>query len=224
MPLADHHLRRRPIASREHPLAKRVAARLAAAGISPNVISLLGMVASLVGGGALAATNHVSLPWPLFILGGAMMQMRLLANMFDGMVAIEGKRASPVGALYNEVPDRVSDSAFFIGMGYAFGGLPSLGYQAALVAVATAYVRAEGCVAGAPQEYCGPMAKPHRMALATCACLLAAFTPPAWLASFEWLGGSGIMAITLGIIIVGCVVTIVRRLARIASALRRSAS
>lgn len=149
-----------------------------------------------------------------------MMQVRLLANLFDGMVAIEGGRASPVGELYNEVPDRVSDTAFFVGMGHALGGIPELGYWAAILAVMTAYVRAAGGVAGGPQEYCGPMAKPQRMAIGTLGCLLAAVIPTAWLPRVEWLPGAGIMTLVLAIIVVGSLVTIVRRLARIAAALR----
>jgi len=65
--------------------------------------------------------------------------------------------------LYNEIPDRVSDAAICIGAGYGSGSLPELGYVAAVVALFVAYVRAQGAVAGAPQEFCGPMAKPQRM-------------------------------------------------------------
>jgi len=221
---ADQRPRRRPIASREHPLAKRVATALCAAGVSPNFISMAGMVASLAGGVALAATNHLSPSWPWFVVAATLMQIRLLANMFDGMVAIQGSHASLVGDLYNEVPDRVSDTAFFVGMGYALGGSPTLGYQAAILAVMTAYVRAAGGVAGGPQEYCGPMAKPQRMALATCACLLAAVIPPSWIPQTGTLPSAGIMAIALAMVIVGSIVTIVRRLGRIAKALRAGTS
>ena len=60
-----------------------------------------------------------------------LIQLRLAANMFDGMVAIETGKASPTGAIYNEIPDRVSDAAMFLGAGYAAGGQPPLGYRAA---------------------------------------------------------------------------------------------
>jgi len=181
------------------------------------------MLASLAGGIALALTRSLEPAWPLFLLGAAMMQIRLLANMFDGMVAIQTSQASPIGGLYNEVPDRVSDAAFFIGMGYAIGGIPELGYSAALLAVMTAYVRSEGAVAGAHQEYCGPMAKPHRMAIGTCGCVLAACLPPAWIPACDLVPGAGIMAATLAIIALGCLVTIMRRLGKIATALREGA-
>jgi phosphatidylglycerophosphate synthase len=86
------------------------------------------------------------------VLAAVGVQLRLLANMFDGMVAIETGRTSAVGELYNEVPDRVSDTAVLVGAGYAAGGCPVLGYVAALLAVFIAYVRAQGRVAGASQE------------------------------------------------------------------------
>lgn len=218
------HPPRRPIASREHALAKRVATALASAGVSPNAISIAGMLASVAGGIALALTRSTEPTWPLFLFGAAMMQARLLANMFDGMVAIQTSRASPIGGLYNEIPDRVSDAAFFVGMGYAAGGVPELGYGAAILAIMTAYVRSEGAVAGGHQEYCGPMAKPHRMALGTCACLLAAGTPTTWIPQWKAVPDAGIMAVTLAIILLGCLVTILRRLGKIAAALRASES
>ena len=178
------------------------------------------MIAAILGGISLAMTNHFSHVWQLFIFGGLMMQARLLANMFDGMVAIQTAKASPVGALYNEIPDRVSDAAFFIGAGYANGGIPELGYWATIMAILTAYIRSEGKVAGAHQEFCGPMAKPQRMATATIACVLAAFVPHTWTPSFGAFPNAGIMSIALVIISIGSAITIVRRLVKIATALR----
>ena len=91
--------------------------------------------------------------------------------MLDGMVAVVSGRASKVGELYNEVPDRVSDAAVFIGAGYAWGGNVALGYVATILAIFTACVRAAGKIAGAPNEFCGPMAKQHRMLVITVACV-----------------------------------------------------
>ena len=147
-------------------------------------------------------------------------QLRLTANMLDGMVALASGRASKVGELYNEVPDRVSDAAVFIGAGYAWGGNVSLGYIATILAIFTAYVRAAGKIAGAPNEFCGPMAKQHRMLVITIACLYSTFIPRPWqslrLNDFD----VGVMSFALFLIIVGCVITVVRRLNRIARPLK----
>ncbi len=100
--------------------------------------------------------------------------------MLDGMVAIASGKASRLGELYNELPDRVSDVAIVIGAGYAMGGIAVLGYVAACVAVLTAYVRAVGKAAGASSLFIGPMAKPHRMFVLTVVGALMAVLPGSW--------------------------------------------
>ena len=214
---------RRPIATRERRFAQAIAHRMARAGINPNSISVSGMLFGIAAGAALSFADASSLSGRLlFFLGALLIQLRLLANLFDGMVAIERGVASPVGELYNEVPDRVSAPFILIGFGYAAASNPVLGYWAAVLALFTAYVRAEGRVAGAPQQFCGPMAKQHRMALVTIAAVYMALAPlgwqPAWGAQ-EW----GIPAFVLLVIVIGSAVTAVRRLVRSARALRRGA-
>ncbi len=217
---------RRPIAARDWRFSQRVAAELARRGCSPNGISVAGAVFAIIGGFALAATSlpavseHGPVVRVLFFVGAVMMQLRLQCNLYDGMVAIATGKASPVGELYNDVPDRISDSAFFIGAGYALGGDVVLGYAAALVAMFTAYVRALGKAGGAPQEFCGPMAKPHRMALLTVVAVYLALAPQAWQPAIGSGGRYGLLAIALGIIVLGGLWTVVRRLQRIAANLR----
>jgi phosphatidylglycerophosphate synthase len=212
---------RRPIASRDNPLSIRVAAWLAGRGISPNAISCAGMVAGMMAGGAFAATVLPGWDRLFFLLAALFMQMRLLANMFDGMVALQTNRASPVGELFNEIPDRVSDAAIFIGAGYAATSLPELGYLAACVALFVAYVRAEGKVAGAHQEFCGPMAKQQRMLVMTLVAIYLGVAPHAWQPSLALVPQAGLMAGGLATVICGGVWTAFRRLRRIARALRK---
>lgn len=214
---------RRPIAARRWPLWQHTAKWLARRGVSPNGISLTGMCCGIVAGTALAATAHVSDWERIAWLAGAMfIQLRLLANLLDGMVAVESGRASPVGELYNEVPDRVSDTAILVGTGYAIGGDVVLGYLAACAALFTAYVRAMGKAAGAPQEYCGPMAKQHRMALLTVVALYCGLTPANWQPTWGDPPSQILAAASLLIIAIGSVLTAIRRLLRIAANLRRS--
>jgi len=177
------------------------------------------MVFGLSAGAAFAATSFAgSMPLQrgLWIAGAVLVQMRLLANMFDGMVAIESGRASPLGELFNEVPDRISDSAVLIGLGYSPHATPAFGFAAALLAMSTAYIRAAGKVAGAPQEFCGPMAKQQRMFLATIAALFLAASPVAW----QVISGISIADLVLLIIILGSFLTGLRRLGRICRALK----
>ncbi len=159
---------RRPIAARSSALARYAAAWLAKSGISPNAISLLSIVFAVAGAGALL---WMPSPWgPLLCAVG--IQARLLCNLFDGMVAVEGGKGTPAGALYNEVPDRIADSAFLVALGYA-AGHGWLGWLAALLAAATAYIRTLGGALGQAQDFRGPMAKQQRMAAMTLACVLA---------------------------------------------------
>lgn len=210
---------RRPIASRERQISKRLAQVLAMRGISPNAISTAGMVCGIAAGVALAATSVSDWQRPLFLAAAVLMQLRLLANMLDGMVAVNSGCASPVGELFNEIPDRVSDTAAFVGAGYASGSHPVLGYVAALLALFVAYIRAEGKVAGAHQEFCGPMAKPQRVFVLTVTALYCGLAPHVWQPSWESMG---VPALGLAVIILGEVATVWRRLRKIAKALRET--
>lgn len=179
----------------------------------------------MLGGACLAGTQwpgaHVRWAW---LAGAVLAQLRLLANLFDGMVAVHRQVASPMGELYNEVPDRVSDTALFVGLGYAAGGSPLWGWAAALVAVFAAYVRAAVKVAGAPQDYCGPMAKPQRMAVLIALGVYLAVAPPSWQPVREFGGHTyGLAAAALVVIALGGLLTAVRRLRRAAGRLQRQA-
>ena len=213
---------RRPIAARQRPFWIRTSQRLAQRGVTPNAISLTGMNASICAGIALAATSRVPAgARALWFFAAVLVQLRLICNLLDGMVAIESGKRTPAGELYNEVPDRVSDAATFIGLGFAAGAVPTLGYIAAILAFFVAYIRAAARVAGAPQDYSGPMAKQHRMFLVTVLGVYMAFTPTDWqpIMSHRW----GIPAGALSIIILGSLLTAWRRLARAASFLNSAA-
>jgi phosphatidylglycerophosphate synthase len=213
------HGDRRPIATRNRKWAQAATVWLASRNVSPNAISIAGMCACIVGGIALAATSiaYDRILWIIAALGA---QLRLTANMLDGMVALASGRASKTGELYNEVPDRISDAAVFIGAGFAWGGNIALGYIATILSIFTAYIRATGKIAGTPNEFCGPMAKQHRMFVITLICLYAAFTPRSWQMITFNDSQIGLMTVALVIIIAGCEITVIRRLSRIARVLK----
>jgi phosphatidylglycerophosphate synthase len=212
---------RRPLTTRRKRWPHIMAGLLARRRISPNSISIAGLAFGVIAGGLLAATAHVPpiASRILFLLAAGAIQLRLLCNLLDGLVAIEHAKASRLGELFNEIPDRISDAATLIGAGYAIGGVPSLGYLTACVALFIAYVRAAGKAAGARQEFCGPMAKQQRMFLVTLACVYCGLAPSAWQPTWR---GAGVMSLALSIIITGGLFTAARRLRRIAAALRDS--
>ena len=160
-PAADD---RRPLKVRRARWAKWIAQGLASRGVTPNQIS----VASIAFAGT-AAGCMLGGGW--LLIGAALgIQARLLCNLFDGMVAVEHNKATPLGALYNEFPDRIADSMLFVAAGYA-AGMFWLGWAAALAAALTAYVRVFGAACGQVHDFRGPMAKQQRMAVLTAICV-----------------------------------------------------
>jgi phosphatidylglycerophosphate synthase len=143
-------------------------------------------------------------------------QARLLCNLFDGMVAVEGGRGGPTGALWNELPDRVADSVLLIALGMA-GGNAVLGWAAALMAALTAYVRATGGALGLGQDFSGLQSKPKRMFVMTVACLVAAAAP--W-----WPPASKGLLLGAWIITLGSALTAMGRTQRLAKQLRERAA
>lgn len=146
-----------------------------------------------------------------FLLAAICIQGRLLCNLMDGMVAIEGGRASRLGEIFNDLPDRVSDALILIAAGYAVSWpacARELGWIASFVAVLTAYIRILGGACGLPQDFGGPMAKPQRMAAMTVACLAA-------------LVDSRALAVGLILVIAGSLATAALRLRRMVRLLER---
>ena len=97
------------------------------------------MLFAAIGGLLIFFIDH----WLAWLVAAACVQLRLVCNLLDGMVAIEGGRKSKVGAIYNEFPDRIADTLFLVPLGYA-AGMPWLGWACALLAALTAYVRVFG--------------------------------------------------------------------------------
>ena len=200
---------RRPLRVRGARLSQGVARWLSRKNITPNQISIGSVIFA-----AFAALCLFLLPnvgqlgaWLLPVLAALFIQGRLLCNLFDGMVAIEGGKGTASGELYNDIPDRIADPLILVAAGYAahvINWSDSLGWCAAILAVMTAYVRTLATSIGAPTDFRGPMAKQHRMAVLTLACLLTAVEPMLWPQGY-------VLLVALGVIIVGCVVTLYKR-------------
>jgi len=200
---------RRPIAARDTGWARALAAALARTAVTPNQISLASV--------AVAALGSAALIWQpgdaSFVLCALCIQLRLLCNLLDGMVAVEGGKGSPLGRIYNEFPDRVTDTLFVVALGYA-AGLPWLGWCGALAAVGTAYVRVFGGACGLTQDFRGPVAKQQRMAIATLALLLA-------IGEAHWNGTRYALQIASALIAAGSFATCATRTRAIAQQLLR---
>lgn len=213
MPTSD---RRRPVDARSTAWIRALASGLARRGVAPNVISTVSVIFSALAASAMlvGATRSDLSRIELMVFAALLLELRLLANLLDGLVAVEGEKGSKSGEIWNELPDRFSDAIALIAAGYAAGAgtLSSeaaawgsvLGWTAALAAVIAAYVRALGSSTGASAHFEGPMAKQRRMETLAIGCVLAAFEP-AW----GWSGHS--LSIALAVILVGTLITIARR-------------
>lgn len=200
---------RRPIASRQSGWAGRAARWLAATDITPNQISIASVGFAALAFAAFWASAHVpALPRALLlILAAGGCQLRLICNLLDGMVAIEGGKKSADGPFWNEAPDRAADILILVGLGLA-AGAPGHGWAAAALAVLTAYVRELGRAEGLLADFGGPLAKPQRMALVTGGALLGVLWPH-------------LLVTTLALLIAGTALTAGLRGRRLVLELRR---
>lgn len=210
---------RRPLKSRGAWWSRTLLSLLLKTPVTANQISCASMIFGVVGGYALWWAGAAP---SLGALIGAVVgiQGRLLCNLMDGMVAVEGQRGGRYGELYNEIPDRISDIAILLGAGFGYASHDflsispiTLGWSAALLAVLTAYVRVFGASLGAGQVFLGPMAKPHRMALLTGACIIE-------MVCIAWGSWTPVVPAALFIMNLGCIWTLYRRVRRITDTLR----
>lgn len=211
---------RRPLKVRDAAFAQRLAQRLAQAKVSPDTVSAASVAFAVLGGALLMTAGGLD-GWlaraVVLLLAAACIQARLLCNLLDGMVAVEHGRGGTAGPIWNELPDRISDTLLLAGAGYGvetagIDGGAALGWIAAVLAVLTAYVRELGRGLGQPADFTGPMAKPQRMAVLTAFCLVSMFEP-------LWRGHGVTLLAGLAVIAAGTLVTVVRRTRNLARAL-----
>lgn len=200
---------RREVASRNTLWANSFAKWLSLSNITPNQISVMSVVFSAIGGGMLfysSIVNDSTFYYIAFIVFIICIQLRLLCNLFDGMVAVEGGKKTPNGDLYNDIPDRFSDIFLIIPTGYiAQGAGVELAWLGGVLAVMTAYFRWIGAYKTQRHYFDGPMAKQHRMALLIFMSVVGLFTVHVGYFRYVFLTG-------LIILNIGLVITLIRRL------------
>jgi phosphatidylglycerophosphate synthase len=184
---------RRPIKERTTAWARALAKAVAATGLTPNQISVIGVFISLA--------SLANFYYHHYLAAAVCITCRLLCNMIDGMVAVEYNKKSPSGEIFNELPDRLSDTLSLLGAAYACD-MVQLGLWASLLAVLTAYIRTLCASAGAPADFGGPMAKQQRMKLLIAAGVVLTLRP-------HW--DVHVLPATLALIVLGSAYTCWRR-------------
>ncbi len=204
---------RRPLKVRGTVWSKRFAKWLTEHDVAPNQISVTSVFFAALAAGCLFAlpSANGAWRWLLPVSAAVLIQCRLLCNLFDGMVAVEGGKGSPSGELFNDIPDRIADPMILVAAGHAAaffsccGYIGWLGWCAGLLSVMTAYVRTLTTAMGALTDFRGPMAKQHRMALMTGTCVLTSFEFMFWRQGY-------LFTAALSVMIAGCIVTLWRRI------------
>ncbi len=199
---------RRPIASALRRTAEGAVRVCVRRGVHPDMVSYLSIAASL--GAAACFCRASAHPW-LLLVGPLLCYLRLWFNMLDGMVALAAKSASHRGEIINDLPDRVSDVAIFVGVAHSGLCSPISGYWAAILALLTAYVGILGQAVGARRSFAGIMSKPWRMVTLHVGAWIA------WLV-LAWNEGTSralswtVLDWTCLAVVAGCLQTIVARL------------
>ena len=140
---------------------RAIIAACVALGISPNVLTFVGMVVNITAAWLLGVG--------LFRTAGFVMLAANIFDYIDGKVARERNRETAFGAFWDSVMDRFSDITLFIGLIYLYAKLGRVDYVivtalAMMFSVMTSYTRAR---AESIIEKCkvGFMERPERIVL-----------------------------------------------------------
>ena len=111
---------RRPLKVRGNQFSKNIAKWLSQKSITPNQISVLSIVFAIFSAICFVlSVQQIEYRAAWMIAAALFIQARLLCNLFDGMVAIEGGKSTASGELFNDIPDRISDPIIIIAAGYS---------------------------------------------------------------------------------------------------------
>jgi len=176
-----------------------LAARLAAAGIQANQITIAAGVVSMILGAWLALERRGWILLPLFLF------VRMALNALDGMLAREHGQASRLGAVLNELMDVISDAALTLPFATLPGWNPLAIAGAIFFAALTEMAGVMGLTIGSARRNDGPFGKSDRA--------LALGILGAWLA-FGWPVSEWLREAAPAVWIVLCCATIVQRVRR----------
>ena len=136
-------------------------------GIHADTISYFSVIFAIIAGVLLYLSSYKPF---LLLIGPLFCFLRLYCNMTDGMVALRAKKASYRGEVINELPDRISDTLIFLGLGLSTFANINLAYWVIFGMLAVSYVGVLGKAVGAKRQYGGIMPKPNRMFVLCAAC------------------------------------------------------
>jgi CDP-diacylglycerol--glycerol-3-phosphate 3-phosphatidyltransferase len=140
-------------------LLRPLTARLFAAGVTANQVTVFACLVSVALGAALTAYPGRT---ALFLLIPAWFFLRMTFNAIDGMLAREFGQASRLGAYLNELTDVVSDAALYLPFAMLPGSSPWLVGLVIALSIISEMTGVLGATVGAGRRYDGPMGKSDR--------------------------------------------------------------
>lgn len=161
-------------------------AMLARAGVTANQVTLGAALLSLAAGILVAVAPAAG--WPL-LLYPPVLFARMALNAIDGMLAREHGQATPLGALFNELGDIVSDAALYLPLALVPGVPAGLVVLCVVLAGLTETAGILAKTIGSERRYDGPLGKSDRAFVFGGIALLLGLglAPGLWLESLLWL-------------------------------------
>lgn len=184
-------------------------------GIHPDVWTWVAVgVAGVAGALFLSSPRQLG----VLLLIPALLFLRLLLNVFDGVVAQEAGLASARGEAISEFADRLSDAVILSGFAASGLGRARWAVAAIIVVLLVSYVGILGKAVGAGRQYGGLMGKPDRMVVLIVACLAQYAVSRGWwappsvagfhLTVFDW---ASVVIIGLGVYTIGARLQVILR-------------
>ena len=177
-------------------LLRPMTRRLAAAGVTPNQITIAAILLSVAGGAAIVLFPDRR--WPLFCVPLVLL-IRMALNAIDGMLAREHDMQTAAGAFLNEIGDVLSDAALYLPFALVPGVPDMLIVAIVMLAVISEMTGVVGVQVGGSRRYDGPMGKSDRAFMFGLLGLLIALgvEPGPW---FRWVCYAVILLLALTIL------------------------
>ena len=190
-------------------------------GFTPNGLTLIGFGITVAGA--------VLLGFQQWLIGGIVVLLGGVFDMFDGTLARATGKVGPLGAFMDSVFDRWGEAVVYLGI---VAGCAIAGFEAGAIMAAAAmgsafmvsYTRAKseglGFTAGTGMATIGIMPREVRLVVLSLGLILAGvfgglvfdLDSPLMPVYGAWDQGRGVLILALGIITVGSVITVIQRI------------
>ena len=211
-----------------------IALAMGRAGLTPDALTLIGFAITVIGA--------VLLTQQLWLIGGLVVLIGGVFDMFDGTLARATGQVSTLGAFMDSVFDRWGEAVVYVGLiaglvGSGWADAPLFAAAAMASAFMVSYTRAKseglGFTAGTGMAAVGIMPREVRLVILTAGLILGGLfgttiTVPD--GGFQGAGGAGLpfgivtIEIALGIIALGATITTIQRILHVRSQARQQAS